>query len=179
MMSFGLDGFHHGVNHAIQLAAQRGAVMFAAASNGGKNDGIAWPARAGEVICVHAADGLGNPSDFTPNPDDNMRTMVLGECVRSAWPPKLRSTDGHKRMSGTSCAAPIAAGIIAVILEYAMEFLDENEWDNLCRVDSIRRLLKTLGGENRNDGYCWVKHWTLFESSDVGWIQGEIRRHLT
>lgn len=178
-MSFGFAHFNAELNQEIQRAANEGVLVFAAASNGGKNDGIAWPAREENVICIHSADGLGNPSFFTPPAVGNLKIMTLGECVKSAWPPGLESNSGQKRMSGTSCAAPIAAIVAAIILDYGRGFLTDKEWRSLCRTSSMRRMLEAISETSGKDGsYCWIKHWSLFDPDRMdGWIQGEIRRH--
>ncbi|KAJ4376387.1 hypothetical protein N0V83_001670 [Neocucurbitaria cava] len=178
VMSFGFGEEHKDLYDAIQEAAYKNVLVFAAASNDGKNrpDGVAWPAKDNNVICVHSGDGNGARSTFTPSPSDNMRIMVLGECVKSACPPHLKCAADHKLMSGTSCAAPIAAGIAALILDYARGFLDEHEWNRLRRTTAMLRMFKRMKDEHSTDGYWWIKHWQWFDSSrTVGWIQGEIR----
>lgn len=180
-MSFGFGARNDKVFEEIKYAAYREVLMFAAASNDGKNrpDGVAWPASESRVICVHSGDGFGNPSPYTPSPQENMKIMVLGECVRSAWPQKLKSLDGFKHMSGTSCAAPIAAGIAAIILDYARGFLSQKDWESLRRVDSMRRMFESLKDPHNNTGYWWIKHWQMFEPDRKEcWIQEEIRRFL-
>ncbi|KAL3294911.1 subtilisin-like protein [Colletotrichum asianum] len=181
VMSFGFFDNNEVLYQEIQNAAGKGVLMFAAASNGGKNrpDGIAWPAREENVIGIHSADGYGNRSAFTPSPMDNMRVMVLGECINSAWPRKLRSPGDHRQMSGTSCAAPIAAGIAAVVLDCARGFLSGQEWKSLCRVRSMRRMFEAMKDSGSSDGYWWIKHWTLFhEDRKDSWIQEEIRSYI-
>ncbi|KAF1966496.1 subtilisin-like protein [Bimuria novae-zelandiae CBS 107.79] len=166
VMSFGFGEEHQDMQGAIRYAAFREVLMFAAASNDGKNrpDGVAWPARDMNVICVHSADGHGTPSTFTPGAQDNMRIKVLGESV--------------KFLSGTSCAAPIAAGIAALILDYARAFLDEQEWRQLRRTDTIRRVFASMNSRSRSE-YWWINHWRWFDSKcSEGWIQGEISRLL-
>jgi hypothetical protein len=173
-MSFGFDEEHPELYDAIQHAAHQNVLMFAAASNDGKNrpDGVAWPARHESVICVHSGDGNGNPSDFTPAARDNMRVMVLGECINSASPRHLKHVGDHHLMSGTSCAAPIAAGIAALILDYARVFLEQHEWEKLRRVQSIRRVFQLLKDSESRSEYWWIKHWALFDpKGDEGWIQ--------
>ncbi|KAI9147009.1 Major intracellular serine protease [Paramyrothecium foliicola] len=178
VMSFGFSSEIELVRGAIKHAHAHDVLMFAAASNDGKNrpDGVAWPARESGVICVHAGDGHGNASSFTPGPQENMKIMVLGECIRSAWPQGPKAADEHRHMSGTSCSAPIAAGIAAVVLDYARSFLPEDDWRKLRRVDPIRRMFKRLR-DPESDGHYWrVKHWALFdEKRDESWIQGEIK----
>ncbi|KAL7908226.1 hypothetical protein GGI35DRAFT_480935 [Trichoderma velutinum] len=181
VMSFGFGSRNEIVYDAIKHAAFKDVLMFVAASNDGKNrpGGVAWPAIESHVICVHSGDGHGNQSSFTPSPKENMRIMVLGECVRSAWPPKLKLPGDVKDMSGTSCAAPIAAGVAAVILDYARGFLSQQEWGTLHRTDSMRRMFERLKDPDNHTGYWWVQHWGLFDSKrDENWIQGEIRGFL-
>jgi hypothetical protein len=82
-------------------------------------------------------------------------------------------------MSGTSCATPIAAGIAALILDYARGFLTQQEWERLRRVDYMRRMFERMRDPNPYTGYWWIKHWELFDSKRTeGWIRGEIRRIL-
>lgn len=178
VMSFGFGEVHDQIYRTIQYAALKEVLMFAAASNDGKNrpDGVAWPASDGNVICVHSADGHGTPSTFTPDPQDSRRIMVLGECIKSAWPEHLQSVHGHKLMSGTSCAAPIAAGISALVLDYALGFLCLEEWQRLRRIGSMRSVFQSMT-DRPSSGYWWIKHWKWFDSkSSEGWIEGEVRR---
>jgi subtilisin family serine protease len=177
-MSFGFSEEHEILDDAIQYAVNNRVLMFAAASNDGKNrpDGIAWPARDNNVICVHSADGNGNPSDFTPAAQDGMRIMVLGECVESASPPHLKNDNDKHLMSGTSCAAPIAAGIAAVVLDYARSFLTQREWEKLRRVAAMKRMFGSMTDSKANSEYWWIKHWAWFEPRrEEGWIQGQIK----
>ncbi|KAL8363271.1 hypothetical protein RB601_009172 [Gaeumannomyces tritici] len=185
VMSFGFDAVQDAADpkdsmlQAIRHAAAQGVGLFAAASNDGKNrpDEVAWPARMPEVICVHSFDGAGNPSDFTPGAGKDQTLAVVGEAVLSAWPEKLGR--GQQRyMSGTSCAAPIAAGMAAVILDYARAFLPEDRWLELRRVGGLRRIFDRLTHLRTRD-YCYIRPWQTFgERSTDGWIQGEIERAL-
>jgi hypothetical protein len=179
VMSFGYGEEHKILYDAIRHAAYNEVLMFAAACNDGKNrpGGVAWPAQDDSVICVHSGDGNGDPSGFTPAARDGMRIMVLGECVNSASPPHLKHAGDHHLMSGTSCAAPIAAGIAALILDYARGFLEQQEWEKLRRLKSMRRMFASMTDPDSRSEYRWIKHWVWFEPArDEGWIQGEIRR---
>ncbi len=178
VLPFWFEEKNDDINRAIRHAAFNSVLMFAAASNDGKNrpDGVAWPARDSRVICVHSADGLGNRSKFTPDPQDGMRIMVLGEGIQSAWPPQPGSSEDHKPMSGTPYSALIAAGIAAMILDYARGFLSEAEWEKLRDRDSMLRLFDRMKSPYSTDGYWWIMHWRLFlQKTSEGWIQGEIR----
>ncbi|RSL89802.1 hypothetical protein CDV31_015804 [Fusarium ambrosium] len=155
VMSFGFGVRHEVLENAIKHATAKDVLIFAAASNDGKNrpDEAAWPASRMDVFCVHSADGLGNPSTFTPSPQDNMRVMVLGESVLSAWPSKFKVQGDQKHMSGTSCAAPIAAGIAAVVLDYARGFLSEDEWRQFRSVTGGLNTGPCLTRDNKMLGY--------------------------
>ena len=198
-MSFGFEDMQtsphepRSILKAIRYAHDKDVTLFAAASNDGHNrpDGVAWPARAVEVICVHAADGEGTPK-HTPGPADGQRVMVLGECIRSCWPVRVphqkfeqaeqvSGSLGRKDsryMSGTSCAAAVAAGIAAIILDYAQQFLTPDQWKRIRRVDGMKKVFEIIR-DPRTDRYWWVCPWFLFkETATQEWIQGEIRRAL-
>jgi hypothetical protein len=123
----------------IDHAKRNKVLLFAASSNDGARSGVAYPARADEVIAIDAADGYRKPSRFNPLLDGRkLRFAVLGEAVESVYPKDLDES-GFKRMSGTSCATPIAAGIAGLILEFARQ---RPMWCD----PSIEAHLKTVGG---------------------------------
>lgn len=185
VMAFGFDREFQKLKGVIRNRADR-VLFFAAASNDGKNrtDQIAWPARHSDVICVHSADGLGNPSSFNPGHKDNMRIMTLGEGIRSAWPTALleNSNADKKRevaMSGTSCATAVTAGIAALILGHAREFATEDEWKTLHTPDCMRRILGNKTWSRDVSGYLWVMHWDLFKKGrSREWIKDSIKSCL-
>jgi subtilisin family serine protease len=147
----------------IDHAKRNKVLLFAASSNDGVRGGMAYPARADEVIAIDAADGYGRPSRFNPLHDDKKtRFAVLGEAVKSEYPKDLDKS-GSKRMSGTSCATPIAAGIAGLILEFARQ---RPMWCD----PSIEAHLKTVGGmrqvfmkmSKRVDGFRCLDPTLLF-----------------
>jgi subtilisin family serine protease len=145
-MSFGWEGnSDFALENAIQHARANHVLLFAATSNEGirTNAGMAYPARAFEVIAVDAADVHGNPSKFNPpQTGDKTRFTALGEAVRSTYPMHLPSEDpesGWKRLDGTSCATPIAAGIAGLVLEFARQ-------RPMCFDERIEKRLKTVEG---------------------------------
>ena len=129
------------LQEAIEHAKKHSVLLFAAGSNDGVRGGMAYPARADEAIAIDAADGYGSPSIFNSHRGtDKIRFTVLGEAVKSAYPKDLGSDEpGWRRMSGTSCATPIAAGIAGLILEFARQ-------RPLCYDSAIEAHLKTVVG---------------------------------
>jgi subtilisin family serine protease len=127
----------------IDRAKTKNVLIFAATSNEGIRRGIAYPARADEVIAIDAADVYGSPSKFNPpQGEKTQRFMVLGEAVRSAWPTSLNddwNEEGWKRMSGTSFATPIAAAIAGLILEFSRQ-------RPLCFDKKVENHLKSVAG---------------------------------
>ena len=142
-MSLGWDDDNHdGLNKVLLEARAKNVLVFAASSNFGITRGrMAYPARADSVIAIDASDYYGNPSKFNPPPGGRDRFTTLGEEVKSAFPKRLPNVEsgGWKRMSGTSCATPIAAAISALILEFARQ-------PPLCLYPEIERRLKQTEG---------------------------------
>lgn len=142
-MSFGWDeDSDPDLRTVIGRAKDNDVLLFAASSNNGirTRGGMAYPARALEVIAVDAADGLGTPSKFNPpQRRDKTRFTALGEAVESTFPMHLGNGTGRERMSGTSCATPIAAAIAGLLLEFARQ-------RPLCHDGSIEKHLKSVVG---------------------------------
>lgn len=101
-------------------------LMFAASSNFGatESNSIRFPARMKhKVICIHAADGTGNPTSTNPPEHAQLENFsILGECV-PLGKRKDPQTDEVQQLykSGTSIATPIAAGVAALVLEFALQ----------------------------------------------------------
>jgi hypothetical protein len=118
-MSFGFPPLSEDldcIQNAILAAQAKRIVLFAAAHNSGGLKSIAYPANRPEVICINATDGEGNPSHFNPSAVKGKNFSTLGEDVLSSWPGSVQ-----RRMSGTSFATPIAAGIAAIVMDYVVQ----------------------------------------------------------
>ncbi|KAG7291109.1 hypothetical protein NEMBOFW57_001119 [Staphylotrichum longicolle] len=156
VMSFGLSAYHRKLARAIETAEVRGIIVFAAASNYGGNRSPAFPAKMDKVLCIHASYGNGSGSGNGVNPPPNRTSenfTTLGVAVPSIW------KEGEYR-SGTSYAAPVAAGIAANVLQFAQSsrhVSDEVRKQVFGREGMKQIMLKmsVLMG----DGYDYVSPW--------------------
>ena len=172
-MSFGFDKYNSTLRKAVGTAHAQGIVMFAAASNSGAVEGRkeSFPSKLrGQVIRVNSTDGLGSKSRFNPPPaSDSDNFSLLGESVRSAWPRHL-IPEGYRRQSGTSIATPIAAGIAALVLDYAGQRANGIDHETvLWHFDGMRTILNKM--VQVNDGYAWIRPWEILsvekENDDI------------
>lgn len=124
----------------IRIAAAKPTLIFAAAANHTIHQRIPirFPARLSEVFCIFSAKENGAASEFNPpSKNDRANFMFPGEDIEGAWPDSLRDIipenemreeNGrvYRRLSGTSCATPIAAAVAAGILEFAWQVREHN-----------------------------------------------------
>ena len=78
------------------------------------------------VLCIGAADGMGNRSDFTSYKSGVEKYTALGVAVNGAKVPFYEDKKLLEvRRSGSSTATPIAAGIAALLIDYTRQRLDD------------------------------------------------------
>jgi subtilisin family serine protease len=166
-MSFGLEEEHGGMQKAIIEAYSKNILMFAAASNEGGNRIVTYPARKEQVICIYATDGKGEPYRSNPTPIGNSyRFATLGEGVKSAWPKGLKKgVAPEQRMTGTSFATPIAAGIAACLLEFALVHgMPDNSYSSLRTRQGMQAVFGKLLVDVRKELH-YIHPWRLFSES--------------
>ena len=96
---------------AIRFAIKRGAIVVAAAGNDGEDAALHAPANIPGVITVSAVDSNGRKAEFSNTVQSLKRPIAApGVDIYSLGP-------GHQYlpMSGTSMAAPMVAGLLAVM----------------------------------------------------------------
>lgn len=117
-MSFGFDQRIRAISNVIDqvLRQEKPPLFFTATQNDGAHKGMAWPAREPYVFGISATDGDGELSTF--NPDENNAYPIfyaLGQDVEVKG--RFATDDKETRfVSGTSYAAPVAAGLAANLL---------------------------------------------------------------
>jgi hypothetical protein len=140
--------------------------MFAAASNGGGNEEVAFPALAYEsVIGINSTNAWGDRSSFNPNALPRSENFsILGEVVESLWPEHLGQGSRQWR-SGTSYATPIAAGTTSTMLLYTRMKLGRlNRVGELGTCTGMKKLLLSMA--DLRDGYSHLRQWLLWRRDD-------------
>ena len=145
----------------MQEAHQRGILILASASNSGANDPITFPANLPTVLCIGAADGMGNRSDFTSYKFGVEKYMALGVAVNGASVPFKNGLDG--RRSGSSTATPVATGIAALLIDYTRQWLDDCDAQN---IDNMRKLFLAMSIQTEGNPVRYLAPWSLFEHQD-------------
>ncbi len=107
-MSLGGGGYHQGTNDAIETAISSGTVVVAASGNDGASR-ISYPAAYDGAIAVGSVTSTESRSGFS-NYGDGLEVMAPGSNIYSTYP-----NGQYRTLSGTSMAAPHAAGVAGMI----------------------------------------------------------------
>lgn len=149
------------IRKAIWDAYVADVLIFAAAHNDGNLHPVGFPAGMDEVICVGSTDGHGNRSVFTTDTLPVDRSVCLvGEGLLCSWP---RSNMGQVK-SGNSYAAPIAAGLAAVLLDLMWPRTDD-EASVFNKLRTKRGMLRAMDMLRRRKGdiYCMLTPWVMLK----------------
>ncbi|KAH7308885.1 hypothetical protein B0I35DRAFT_88127 [Stachybotrys elegans] len=152
-------------------------LIFAAASNSGKNDPRAFPANDDRwVICVHASDGNGEDGGINPEIQSGFNFMTLGMGLelmeRENFVKNGRARSRFKSVvkSGTSFATPIAAGIAATVLDLAsrVDAINSRAKKKLKRPEGMEKMLRLMSTPKGGlrDRLYYMAPWHHWES---GW----------
>jgi thermitase len=112
-MSLGAPNHTPEVHEAIKYAASKNVVCFVAAGNSGLTKSVFYPANYPETIAIGSIDESLRRSSFS-NTGDNLDFMCPGGKIFSTVP-----DNWYAVLSGTSMAAPFAAGVAALVLSHA------------------------------------------------------------
>jgi len=169
-MSWGMKRDIPSIAKSVTNAIHHGVLVFASASNVGANFRITFPARLPRVFCIGSADGLGAQSNFSPPFPGEEKYSTLGEGVSAAAAKSeshLPGYDAEKeeiRKDGTSVAAPIAAGIAALLICYTRQFLPKGRGADTY--ENMRKLFLAMSEATAGKDYRYLAVWDLFERDD-------------
>lgn len=160
----------NGIIKSIDNAIKSSRLIFAAASNDGKNGHRTFPANYPSVISVYASDGLGNVSGINPSPqEDDLNIMTLGIGVKVMGKRQVGKNGvssfvrERKHGSGTSFATAIAAGTAGTVLDIAdrAKEIEEHAKERLRDHESMRRVFTEPLSRDK-DNHRYLTPWHLF-----------------
>ncbi|MFI7066080.1 S8 family serine peptidase [Kribbella sp. NPDC050124] len=161
-MSLGGPGDNPILHDAVKYAVSKGVVVVVAAGNDG-NDIVQFPASYPEVIAVAATDASGALTDFSSYGDwvdiAAPGWDIVSTGVRSMTEPGY---DPYWLCTGTSCSAPIVAGVAALV---------KNKWPTFTPAQVATRLtvLSRDAGPRGADPYYGAGILDAYAALGGGW----------
>jgi hypothetical protein len=136
------------------IGNMKSVLIFASSTNDGALDDMLFPARHRGVIAVDAVDGLGKPFDITGLTDSGRRQERF-----SASGLNVLSLRG-KRVTGSSYASPVVAGIAGLVIEAFRREMPKPEASVHKRLGTrevMKHILKLLS--RQVEGFNFLTPW--------------------
>lgn len=127
----------------IKLAREKGIILVAAAGNDAGE--VNWPARYEEVIAVGAIDQALEQAEFS-NYGDTVNITAPGVDILSTYLGKK-----YAKLSGTSMATPIVAGVIALLLSSARKKNTSLDLPDILTLIKEKSIHTQAAADNRSE----------------------------
>ena len=134
------------IRELIKELQKEEVVCIAASGNYGNYTDVLFPACLDSVISVGTLNGSGWRSEF--NSPKDIDVYAPGEGIAS---PSIESNIGVEYHTGSSCAAPAIAGLVALLLQYANNHITEDKQKKKFR-DSLFLRKEILGKAMKKRG---------------------------
>lgn len=165
------------MRRAIKKATSDGVVIFAAASNYGNIRQVTFPARMQDVICMYCTDGRAKASQSI-NPaaqtTKSKNFAILGEAVSVS--PLIK-----ERLTGTSVATSIAAGLAGRLLDFSRQQDCQARircLENLATVEGISAVFSHMAKGAEDNRYNCVVPGRLMQHLDEHEERAAIRERI-
>jgi len=150
----------NGLHNAIKRAHEAGIIIVAASGN--ENTHCGWPAAYDEVIAVGAVDqtfGRASFSNFGPELD----IAAPGVDIFSTY-----MNQQYAKLSGTSMATPMVAGVIALVIAFTRQMGLEPTPDKIIQMIDERSL--DIGKEGIDDffGHGLINVYRMIKGNNDG-----------
>ncbi|KAG4285116.1 hypothetical protein FPRO06_06376 [Fusarium proliferatum] len=132
-ISAGFRNYSKELDDAVTRAKAAGVLVIAAASNWQNTHTVAFPARHNlSTMCIYSTNTGNQSSSFNPEPRaDTQNFAILGEGFQH--PDQRR----NERMSGTSMATAVAAGLAARIVDFSRQ---RDNKESIFRAQDVGKL---------------------------------------
>ncbi|WP_339103450.1 S8 family serine peptidase [Haloterrigena salinisoli] len=148
-LSLGASNDYRTLAAACEYALERGVLIVGAAGNAG-DDGVAYPAAYEDVLAVSALEGESLASFSNAGPEIDLAAPGAGLVAPVPW-------DDYGRMSGTSMATPVVAGVAGLALSAHPDLSPLELRDHLLATATDLGLEATAQGAGRVDAAAAVE----------------------
>ena len=146
-MSFAILETNPSLGSVVRRARNdHGIVMLCSTHDEGSNVGRAWPASLEETFAVTACDEYGTPYRAMMN--DSFKYMIQGLNVAAGV---IHFLDSADRISGSSVATAVAAGLSSLILSCLRMANPDQKFEGARRYKMIERKLNEMRPKEPKD----------------------------
>jgi subtilisin family serine protease len=148
------------LHEAVKRARAAGIVVVAASGN--ENTHVGWPAVYEEVIAVGAVDQTFGRANFS-NFGQELDITAPGVDILSTYP-----TSRYAKLSGTSMATPIVAGVVALIQAFCRSIGVAATPEKIVEMIASRSIDMGNAGDDDLFGNGLINVWRLVKDNNDG-----------